>query len=443
MARVYISSTFKDLKEQRSAAREAVLSLNHMPIGMETYSASRLRPIEFCLKDVRGCQIYLGIFAWRYGEIEKKYGKSFTHLEYEQAVRSGLPCLIFLLHEEAEWVTSRCDSDKARITQFRQQLAENHLPAHFRTTDDLKYKVIHALTPYGAEGSGVSGEARPIPDLLPYLADVTGQEYEIHKALQARREAPKRPVVCLTYGDELQSHEMIARRFEEYSLRQLLSMQPSDPAVSSYLLRWPSVARTQKDLGYRLQLEVTSAVMGRPAELPELINQLARIPGPILFRCFLLTENLLDSPVDAIESFLSFWQEFPDLGREQILVTCLFVKLQSRRGLLGVLSRESRRFTRMNDRVRQCVDALKFEHYKGITGAFLGPLEGVTQAAAEDWVRQHASRFTQADALIPSVRTIFENWYKSSSRSAMPMEKAAAAFRATIFGLNHKQEVPE
>ena len=69
MARIYVSSTFSDLKEYREQVRTALRSMDHEDIAMEYYSATDERPIDKCLSDVESCELYIGVFAWRYGFI--------------------------------------------------------------------------------------------------------------------------------------------------------------------------------------------------------------------------------------------------------------------------------------------------------------------------------------------------------------------------------------
>jgi hypothetical protein len=342
MARVYISSSFKDLIEARKAATEAVLSLEHQPVGMETYSAAPERPIERCLADVRSCQIYLGIVAFRYGEIAKGFNKSFTHLEYEQAVRSGLRILVFLLNENAPWPAIKFDVARQRIDKFRDELKRDHLAAHFNTDDELKYHIVQALKTADRDMSG-TGAARPIPDLLPFLADVKAQEYQLHLALQQWKTAPRRPVLCIVSGDELQNHEMISRRFEEHTLRELLSMQPVDPAVTPYTVNWPSGSRDPNELRQRLDFEVSRAILGAPSSHDRILNQIAHVPGPVACKMFIFSEHFLQCRFSVIDEVLNFWNAFPDLERDQVFILFLFIKFQVRREFLGVFSRQSRR----------------------------------------------------------------------------------------------------
>lgn len=101
MARIYVSSTFKDLKDCREKVRVALRQMSHEDIAMEYYVAEDKRPLYKCLEDVSSCDLYIGIFAWRYGYVPDGYDKSITELEYRKAVETGKKCLIFLLHEEA------------------------------------------------------------------------------------------------------------------------------------------------------------------------------------------------------------------------------------------------------------------------------------------------------------------------------------------------------
>jgi hypothetical protein len=63
---------------------------------METYTAEDKRPVDRCLSDVRSCDLYIGVFAWRYGYVPDGYDQSITELEYRAAAEAGIDCLIFL-----------------------------------------------------------------------------------------------------------------------------------------------------------------------------------------------------------------------------------------------------------------------------------------------------------------------------------------------------------
>jgi hypothetical protein len=72
MARIYVSSTFSDLEEYRKEVSLALRRLGHEDLAMEYYMAEDKRPLDRCLSDVASCDVYVGIFAWRYGYVYRK-----------------------------------------------------------------------------------------------------------------------------------------------------------------------------------------------------------------------------------------------------------------------------------------------------------------------------------------------------------------------------------
>jgi hypothetical protein len=75
-------------------------------VSMEDYTASDERPLDKCLADVGECDVYVGIFAHRYGFMlphGNPEALSITELELEHARNLKKPCLIFLHDESAPW----------------------------------------------------------------------------------------------------------------------------------------------------------------------------------------------------------------------------------------------------------------------------------------------------------------------------------------------------
>ncbi|WP_191565975.1 DUF4062 domain-containing protein [Metabacillus idriensis] len=88
---VFISSTFKDLIEERQSAVEAVLSSGHIPAGMELFKAGDESQKETIKRWIDESDVYLLILGGRYGSIEPVSGKSYTHWEYDYAEEVGIP----------------------------------------------------------------------------------------------------------------------------------------------------------------------------------------------------------------------------------------------------------------------------------------------------------------------------------------------------------------
>ncbi len=145
MARIYISSTYQDLAAAREAVYRALRKMRHDVIAMEDYVATDQRPVDKCLADVAECDIYVGIFAWRYGHIPPEQKCSITELEFREAVRCKKTCLLFLLHEEAPWPRKQMDADPERIEALRAELSRDYIVGFFRTADELAREVSVAI----------------------------------------------------------------------------------------------------------------------------------------------------------------------------------------------------------------------------------------------------------------------------------------------------------
>ena len=152
--KIYVSSTFEDLKEFRRAVYDQLRKLRHDTVAMEDYVAGDKRPLAQCIQDVAEADVYVGIFAWRYGYIPKvdnPNGRSITELEYQAAGKSGAERLIFLLRDDAPWTPSQMDThtledDEAKeIQRLREELRTRHSIAFFSTPDELAKEVSAAV----------------------------------------------------------------------------------------------------------------------------------------------------------------------------------------------------------------------------------------------------------------------------------------------------------
>jgi hypothetical protein len=212
MSTIYLSSTYEDLKEYRDAAGRALRRLNHQVVGMEDYVASDERPLEKCLKDVARCQIYIGLFAHRYGFIPKEDNPeqmSITELEYREATRLNKPRLIFLVDTKERWSPSSMDAvtgegDRgAKITALRAELEESKLASFFKSAEHLESLVTAAtaLHTQQAVASPRPKAAPPEPRQIVfdlYLAHGTTDEQLAQSLANELLPEPERCVVRLS-----------------------------------------------------------------------------------------------------------------------------------------------------------------------------------------------------------------------------------------------------
>ena len=92
MAKVYVSSTIADLKQERQAVLDWLRAARHQAVDSYLPDSDTVR--DSCLEDVGGCDLYVLILGHRYGfqpPEDNPEGLSITHLEFRRAGECGIP----------------------------------------------------------------------------------------------------------------------------------------------------------------------------------------------------------------------------------------------------------------------------------------------------------------------------------------------------------------
>lgn len=139
---VFISSTFLDLKEERQAAVEAILDAGHIPAGMELFKAGNEDQLNTIYKWIDDSDVYMLILGGRYGSLEPRSRKSYTHLEYDYAINNGTPVFAVILSDS--WLLKKAAATSMESVfeqNFRNQYSEfkaNAQSKMIRPADDEK-----------------------------------------------------------------------------------------------------------------------------------------------------------------------------------------------------------------------------------------------------------------------------------------------------------------
>ncbi|MDQ1592808.1 MAG: hypothetical protein QOG71_3435 [Pyrinomonadaceae bacterium] len=186
MARIYISSTYSDLAECREAVYRALRSMGHDIVAMEDYVAADQRPLDKCLADVASCDLYVGIIAWRYGFIpatDNPERKSITELEFRHAVAKGIPCLLFLLDENAPWPRAKMEQGTGakKLKLLRAGMSADYTVSFFKDCQQVALQASAAVANHTATKTpstgGLSKPAPLTPDKISTgRLPVTGRE---------------------------------------------------------------------------------------------------------------------------------------------------------------------------------------------------------------------------------------------------------------------------
>ena len=145
---VFVSSTYKDLREERQEVMQALLKMDCFPAGMELFPAADDDQWTLIKRVIDDCDYYIVILAGRYGSLGSD-GKSFTQLEYEYAVSKGKPVIAFL-HENPgklpdDKKTEEDPKGKKKLDDFRRHLVEEKAVGYWTTPEGLGSVVSSSL----------------------------------------------------------------------------------------------------------------------------------------------------------------------------------------------------------------------------------------------------------------------------------------------------------
>lgn len=200
--RIFVSSSFEDLREHRAAAIRVLRQLGHEVLAMEDMLAGSAAPLAKVVEMVDRSEAYVGVFAWRYGHVPARAAAapapaatpapvvdgakpgetSITHYEYLRAVQRKIPVMAFLLDEHTPWPPKLIDgfeqggaqapANADKIRALRLVLQNERVVSWFTTPSDLEARVSAAVTMAGLTrqldlqpatalppGTGVAGDS--------------------------------------------------------------------------------------------------------------------------------------------------------------------------------------------------------------------------------------------------------------------------------------------
>jgi hypothetical protein len=138
---IFISSTFEDLALHYQSLVRAIRE-NGMKVAEVPYSQNM---VLANIESLRKADLFIGIYASRYGDILKDFELSLTEIVYEEALRLQIPRLIYLVDPHASWAVEHLHTNfqgammRIFLDRFPQ---ENPEIRYFDTPQDLNQKAL-------------------------------------------------------------------------------------------------------------------------------------------------------------------------------------------------------------------------------------------------------------------------------------------------------------
>lgn len=147
--KAFLSSTFKDLEQYRAAVIASLRRLDGVEVRcMEDFGARAGWPKEFCLKESRECDLFIGLVGHLYGFIPDGDETSITEQEYGAAEGVGKDKLVFVAPDTLSVPVKllRGDSDPEKQEAFRERvLSENVAGLNWLSPETLAAGVVEAV----------------------------------------------------------------------------------------------------------------------------------------------------------------------------------------------------------------------------------------------------------------------------------------------------------
>jgi hypothetical protein len=153
--RIFISSTFKDLRPEREAAQEALRRSELVPWGMELFVSEPSKPLDVCLEQVQLSDAVVLIIGFMAGSlIPESPELTYTRAEFELAQKLCIPVFAFFKTEGGVPVNNETDADKKKaLDDFKNAVSSaGTTPAYFDSPDRLTAELLLAVTNWNGQG---------------------------------------------------------------------------------------------------------------------------------------------------------------------------------------------------------------------------------------------------------------------------------------------------
>ncbi len=224
---IFVSSTYKDLIDERLLVSKAILDLGHIPAGMEGFYASDEEQMSYIQKVINDCDYYILIIGGRYGSIDAT-GSSYTEREFEYARRIGIPILAFIHGNPGSLPRATADDNPdlvQKLQSFRDKIRTSRMVKEWTTPQELHALAAISISRVTSDIERVGwirGDAAASEDILSELNKIRNKNEKLEMEIRQLKEnalpkvdnlAPLESIVRIKYFVENSSYDEIVCLF--------------------------------------------------------------------------------------------------------------------------------------------------------------------------------------------------------------------------------------
>lgn len=200
---IFISSTYKDLKDERRKVQDTILSMYQFPIGMEMFSAGDEEQWEIIQETIDSSDYYVLIIGHKYGSVIEKgeyAGNIYTQKEFRYALNKKIPILAFLIDDNVAVTPDRMEDDvdkRKKLEEFKNEVKEGRMVEWWTSIEDLAGKVSIALTKQinrgkrpgwiRADAIDIIGTQKELVEMNKRIRELSEENEELKKNIEIRK----------------------------------------------------------------------------------------------------------------------------------------------------------------------------------------------------------------------------------------------------------------
>lgn len=198
--RVFVSSTYEDLREERAEVQKALLKLDLFPVGMELFPSGDEETWDFIKQQIKECDYYIVVVAGRYGSMAPN-GQSFTQNEWDYAREVGKPSLAFLHANPGSLPADKTELNpdgRIKLSAFLEQLKRHPITTYTNPHElaaQVMFSLVNLRVKYPTPGYVRADEAA---DLKKYV-----ELLEENSLLKAQLAETAKELLFASHSDEV------------------------------------------------------------------------------------------------------------------------------------------------------------------------------------------------------------------------------------------------
>lgn len=204
---VFVSSTFKDLEDERKHIIQTLMEMDCIPAGMELFPAADEEQWDFIKKVIDDCDYYLLLIGGRYGSLSPE-GIGYTEMEYDYAVSKGMKVIALVHGDPNNLPQIKCEKDsklQEKLENFREKVCTGRLVKFWKNLDQISGIVSLSLSKtiktYPAIG-WVRADLIPSENTTQEILNLRNKIQELETTIQNLRAKPE-GIENLSQGEDI------------------------------------------------------------------------------------------------------------------------------------------------------------------------------------------------------------------------------------------------